>query len=77
MNITEAIKRIMCETGRIGYGWRIELIGTEPIGCGDYTFVNVKVYKPRSRKPDVSWHIFIDTIRSLIYWDRSTFVNLK
>ncbi len=77
MNTVEAIKRIMCETGRIGYGWRIELIGTEPIRRGDYVFVDVDVYKPRSRKPDFEWHIFIDVIRELIHWDRSTFVNLK
>lgn len=76
--LEEGIKAAMVDTGRAAENWRVTVTGNERIGNNsDYVRVYVNVYKPHSRKPDVLWDICIDAVRELIFWERSTFDNVK
>jgi len=76
--LTNGIKAAMVETGRAGEKWRVEVIGCDKVGKNsDYVRVYVNLYKPRSRKPDITWNLCINIVKNLIYWNHSTFTNLK
>jgi hypothetical protein len=76
--LEEGIKAAMIDTGRAAENWRVKVTG-----CGqanrnsDYVRVYTEVYKPRSRKPDIIWDICVNIAKNLIYWEHSTFANIK
>ena len=76
--LEEGIKAAMVDTGRAAETWRIKVTGYDRVGKhSDHVRVYVNLYKPRSRKPDVVWDLCINIAKELIYWDHSSFVNLK
>ena len=76
--LEEGIKAAMVETGRAAEDWRVKVRGCDRVGKNsDYVRVYTEVYKPRSRKPDIVWDICVNIAKNLIYWDHSTFANLK
>lgn len=77
MKLQEQLKNAMIEYGAIAENWRIKIIAIERIGNSDYANVVIESYKPRNRKPDYAHTLFIDTVKELIFWDRSTCDKLK
>lgn len=76
--IDELIKKCMIETERANEKDRIKVVGKEPSQEGqDIVNVFVNLYRPRSKNPDKMWIVSIDTVRGLIYWDKSKYYNLK
>ena len=76
--LEEGIKAAMIDTGRAAENWRVKVTGYDRVGKNsDYMRVYVKVYKPRSRKPDVLWDICVNIAKNLIYWEYSTHYNVK
>ena len=76
--LTDNIKFAMIDTGRVNENWRVKVTGIERVNPNsDYVRVYVNAYKPRSRKPDYLWDICIDAVRELIFWEQSTFENVK
>lgn len=79
MNLEEKLRYAMIDYGAIAENWRMKIIAIERVGGvnSDYVNVIVESYKPRSRKPDYIHTLFIDIVRELIFWDRSTCEKLK
>ena len=76
--LEEGIKAAMIDTGRAAENWRVKVTGCEQANRNsDYVRVYAEVYKPRSRKPDIVWDICVNIAKNLIYWDHSTFANIK
>ena len=76
--LEDGIKAAMIDTGRAAENWRVRVTGWDKVGHNsDYVRVYVSAYKPRSRKPDVLWDICVNIAKNLIYWEHSTFVNIK
>ena len=76
--LEEGIKAAMVDTGQAAENWRIKVTGCDRVGNNsDYVRVHVSLYKLRSRKPDILWDLCVNIVKNLIYWNHSTFVNLK
>ena len=73
----EEIRTVLIENGYINNNWRVKHIATERIGCTDYINYICDVYKPKSKKPDYCYELYIDTVRELIFFDKSKFDKLK
>ena len=79
MTLEEKIREAMIYYGAIAENWRIKIIAIERVGSknSDYANVIIKSYKHRSKKPDYVHTLYIDTVRELIFWDRSNCEKLK
>ena len=78
MSFEEEIKCAMIEYGACADNWKIKIIVVDRLNVdSDCANVIVNVWKPRSRKPDYSFILFVDVVKELIFWDRSTHINLK
>lgn len=78
MKLEKQLKDAMIEYGAITEKYRIKIISIEHENKNsDYANVIVEVYKPRSRKPDIMWNLFINMVREILYWDKSSFAEMK
>lgn len=76
--ITEKMKNALLNYGAITEKYRIKVTGIEKIpNKVDYVYVHIMVWKPRSRKADIAWKLFVDTTREIVYFDKSEFNRLK
>ena len=72
MDIQEAIRNALVETGRISLKDRIEII-EKSTDTSDYARIGIVAYHGRKKNPFVYWNICVDIARELIRWDTSTF----
>ena len=79
MSLEASLREAMISHGSIAENWRMKIIAIERVGSqgSDYVNVIVETYKPRSKKPDYAVTIFIDTVKELVFWDRSSCERLK
>lgn len=76
--IAEKMRNALLNFGAITEKYRIEVTEIEKIpNKSDYVYVHVMVWKPRSRKADIAWKLFVDTAREVTHFDRSEFYRLK
>ena len=73
----EQIKNVLIENGYINNNWRIKTIAIERIGYTDFVYYILEIYKPKTKKPDYCYELYIDTVRELIFFDKSKFDKLK
>ena len=73
----EQIKNVLIENGYNNNNWRIKKIAIENIGYTDFAYYILEVYKPKSKKPDYCYELYIDTVKELIFFDKSKFDKLK
>ena len=73
----EKIRTALIENGYINSTWRTKTIAIERIGYTDYIYYILEVYKPKSKKPDYCYELYIDTVKELIFFDKSKFDKLK
>lgn len=76
MNIQNAVRNALVDTGRISPRDRIEIIRKSGEVASDYVWLEVNVFHGRRKKPCMYWNIRVNMARDLIYWDASTFVYL-
>lgn len=43
---------------------------------GDKVIVGVYLTKKRCRKPSAGWELYIDIVRDLVFWEKSTYTVL-
>ena len=72
----EKIRTALIENGYIN-NWRIKKIAIERIGYTDFVYYIVEVYRPKSKKPDYCYELYIDTVKELIFFEKSKFYTLK
>lgn len=79
MDLEATLREAMISCGFIAENWRLKIIAIESIGSefSDYKNVIIETYKPRSKKPDYAVTLFIDTVRELVFLDKSTCERLK
>lgn len=78
MSLEEKLKNAMIDYEAIAENWRIKIIAIERVSNNsDYAHVIIETYKPRSRKPDYAFNLYVNMVKELIFWDRSTHENLK
>ena len=78
MKLENQLKNAMIAYGAINENWRIKIVAIEKvIRNSDFANVTIETYKPRSRKPDYSHTLYVNMIKGIIYWDKSTHENLK
>ena len=73
----EKIRTALIENGYINNNWRIKTIAIERIGYTDFVYYILEIYKPKTKKPDYCYELYIDTVRELIFFDKSKFDKLK
>ena len=73
----EKIRTALIENGYINSTWTTKTIAIERIGYTDYIYYILEVYKPKSKKPDYCYELYIDTVKELIFFDKSKFDKLK
>ena len=66
---------VFVERGIALSNWKIKVVSKEIINNSDIAKVLVEVYKPRSRKPCITWDLNVNFVRKQINWDKSTFAN--
>lgn len=71
----DGIKNALVDFGAMLENWKINLICIENDGSDIY-YVSVTITKNRCKKPFVMWTLRVDTVRELVYFDRSTFEYL-
>ena len=77
MKLEDAIRSAMDEHGVTGPGYRIKVVWTETLnqGSSDWATVTVDVYRPRYRKPCVTWELAIWIPGNTLYWEKSRHYN--
>lgn len=73
----EKIRTALIENGYINCKWRVKPIAVERIGYSDFVYYILEVYKPKSKKPDYCYELYIDTVKELIFFNKSKFDKLK
>ena len=73
----EKIRTALIENGYINSIWKIKTIEIEKIGYTDFVYYSLEVYKPKSKKADYIYKLYIDTVKSLIFFDKSKFYKIK
>ena len=78
MTFEEKLKCAMIEYGAVAENWKIKITDIDKTNeTSDYANITVNVWKPRSRKPDYAFTLFVNVVKEIIFWNRSTHVNLK
>ncbi len=74
MNRIEArIKNIFIERGIMLENWKLKITNIEGESFSDYRNVTTEVFKPRCRKPCITWVLSIDIVRGIVNFDKSNF----
>ena len=75
--LKEALERAMRGTGRMGRRHRLEIITISGDKGSDYIRVECHLYVGRAKEPFMYWNLCVDMARSLVYWEHSTFYEVK
>lgn len=75
LNLENAIKEIFIEREIMLPNWKIQITDKEILGKSDYAKVTVDVFKPRKKKPEITWILTINMVREQIHWDKSEFYH--
>lgn len=75
--LEEALKNALIEKGSLYHDGKIKIVEIRHYGNNsDYVIVTVELFKKRHKKPYMVWDLYIDSVRELIFFDRSKFEYL-
>ena len=73
----EKARTALLNGDRIPENYRVEFLGLCIYSNGLFAELTVYIYKPRSRKPDIIWTLFMDIAHEEVDFSKSHFAYLK
>ena len=72
-----AIEQAMRESGRMGKRHKLKIISISGDPGSNYVRVECHLHGARSSKPFMYWNLCVNMAKSLIYWEHSTFYQIR
>jgi len=74
-NFENQIKNVLVERGIMLENWKIKITDKKIIGNSDWAKVEVEVFKPRCKKPCITWTLVVNMVKEFVDFEKSTFVR--